>query len=156
MTVTLEPMTPERYVSWNEQLITSFAEEKVRSGNWPAEGALERSAAENAKDLPQGLETVGHDIFIGVVDGQEIGCLWLFTNPALSVPETYIYDIEVVESQRGNGYGRGLLEAAEAWCADHSIGLLRLHVFGFNTTAISLYQSAGFETTNLNMAKHIR
>jgi ribosomal protein S18 acetylase RimI-like enzyme len=52
--------------------------------------------------------------------------------------------------------GRELLTAAEEWCADHSIGRLKLHVFGTNTTAISLYESAGFETTNINMAKIIR
>jgi hypothetical protein len=90
-------MSPERYVSWNERLIVEFAKEKVDSGNWPAEGALERSAKENARDLPQGLETPGHDIFVGLVDGEEVGVLWLFTDPALKTPETMIYDIEIAE-----------------------------------------------------------
>ncbi len=155
VTVELEPMSPERFVSWNVELIASYAEEKVKAGNWPAEGALERSAAENAKELPDGLDTKGHDIFVGTVDGEEIGFLWLFTNPALAVPETFIFDIEVSAEHRGKGYGRGLLEAAERWCVEHGVTMLRLHVFGFNTTAINLYQSAGFETTNVNMAKRI-
>lgn len=149
-------MSPERYVSWNARLIEEFAREKVDSGNWPAEGALDRSAKENARDLPQGLDTPGHDIFVGLVDGVEVGVLWLFTNPALKTPETMIYDIEITEQHRGKGLGRELLTAAEEWCADHSIGLLKLHVFGKNTTAISLYESAGFEATNINMAKIIR
>jgi GNAT superfamily N-acetyltransferase len=149
-------MSPERYVSWNERLIVEFAKEKVDSGNWPSEGALERSAKENARDLPQGLDTPGHDIFVGLVDGEEVGVLWLFTDPALKTPETMIYDIEIVEQYRGKGLGRELLTAAEEWCADHSIGLLKLHVFAKNTTAVSLYESAGFEATNINMAKRIR
>ncbi|GAA3510530.1 GNAT family N-acetyltransferase [Aeromicrobium panaciterrae] len=156
MPVTLQPMTAERYVSWNERLIVEFAKEKVDSGNWPAEGALERSARENAADLPRGLETPGHDIFVGLVDGEEVGVLWLFTDPAHQVPETMIYDIEIAEEHRGKGLGRELLTAAEEWCADHSIGLLKLHVFAHNTTAVSLYESAGFEATNINMAKVIR
>ncbi|MEJ7633234.1 GNAT family N-acetyltransferase [Aeromicrobium sp.] len=156
MTVTLEPMTAERFVSWREHHVAAYAEEKVASGNWPAEGAAERAAKENAELLPQGVETPAHDLFIGVVDGREIGFLWLFTDPAPAAPEISIYDIEVVEGQRGKGYGRGLLEAAEGWCADHSIAVLKLHVFGFNTTAISLYESSGFETTNVAMAKRIR
>lgn len=156
MPVILQPMTQGRYVSWNERLIVEYAKEKVDSGNWPAEGALERSAKENAEDLPQGLDTPGHDIFVGLVDGEEVGVLWLFTDPALTTPETMIYDIEIAEEHRGKGLGRELLTAAEEWCADHSIGLLKLHVFGNNTTAISLYESAGFETTNRNMAKIIR
>lgn len=148
-------MSPERYVSWNERLIVEYAKEKVDSGNWPAEGALERSAKENARDLPQGLDTPGHDIFVGLVDGEEVGVLWLFTDPALKTPETMIYDIEIAEQHRGKGLGRELLTAAEEWCADHSIGVLKLHVFAHNTAAVSLYESAGFETTNLNMAKRI-
>ena len=148
-------MSAERYVSWNERLIVEFAKEKVDSGNWPAEGAVERSAKENARDLPRGLGTTGHDIFVGLVEGEEVGVLWLFTDPQPQVPETMIYDIEIAEEHRGKGLGRELLTAAEEWCADHSIGVLKLHVFGHNTTATNLYESAGFEITNLNMAKRI-
>jgi len=156
MTLTLEPMSPERYASWNTRLITEFAKEKVDSGNWPAEGALERSARENAADLPRGLDTPGHDIFVALSDGEEVGVLWLFTDPALSVPETMIYDIEIGEAHRGKGLGRELLTAAEEWCADHSVGILKLHVFATNTAAVSLYESSGFVATNINMAKQIR
>jgi ribosomal protein S18 acetylase RimI-like enzyme len=151
--VNLEPMSAERFVTWNAALITSYAEEKVRAGNWPEEGSLERSAAECAKELPDGLDSVGHDIFIGTVDGQEVGFLWLFTNPELSPPETFIFDIEVKAEHRGKGYGRGLLEAGERWCVEHGVAALKLHVFGFNTAAIKLYESSGFEITNLHMAK---
>ncbi len=148
-------MSAERYVSWSERLIIEFAKEKVDSGNWPADGALERSAEETMQNLPQGRATPGHDIFVGMLDGKEVGVLWLFTDPALTTPETMIYDIEVAEAHRGKGLGRELLTAAEAWCADHSIGVLKLHVFAKNTTAVSLYESAGFEATNINMSKQI-
>jgi len=153
--VELEPMSAERFVSWNKHLVVSFAEEKVEAGNWPVEGSLERSIKENAALLPNGMTTPGHDLFVGNVDGQEVGVLWLFTDPALPTRETYIYDIEVIAEHRGNGYGRGLLEAAERWCAEHDVTVLKLHVFGFNTTAIKLYETSGFEVTNLNMAKQI-
>lgn len=156
MSLTLQAMTPERFVSWNEHQITAFAQDKIDAGNWPEEGAIERSAKENAELLPLGLDTPGHDLFAATVDGREVGTLWLFTDPKLSPPETFIYDIEVEPTERGRGFGRELLEAAEGWCADHSIGMLRLHVFGFNEVAIGLYESAGFETTNINMAKQIR
>lgn len=155
MTVMLEPMTPERFVDWNEHVVAEFAKEKVAAGNWSAEGALERSARENAELLPGGVETPGHNLFVGLVDGREIGVLWLFTDPELPVRETHIYDIEVIGDQRRKGYGRGLMQAAERWCADHDIAVLRLHVFGFNTAAISLYESAGFTVTNLSMMKRI-
>jgi GNAT superfamily N-acetyltransferase len=155
VTVTLQPMSAERYASWIEQLISSYAAEKVKAGNWPTAGSLERSAKETVELLPDGVATAGHDVLVGIVDGEEIGFLWLFTDPALTPRETFIYDIEVAAERRGKGYGRGLLEAGERWCAEHEVTILKLHVFGFNTTAIKLYESSGYETTNINMAKRI-
>ena len=40
-------------------------------------------------------------------------------------------------------------------CAGHDIGVLKLHVFANNIAAVNLYESAGFEATNINMAKVI-
>ena len=148
-------MSADRFVSWNTALIASYAEEKVKAGNWPEEGSLERSAAECAKELPDGLGAVGHDIFIGTVNGEEIGFLWLFTNPELKLPETFIFDIEVSAEHQGKGYGRGLLEAGERWCVERGVTAIKLHVFGFNTTAIKLYETSGYEVTNLNMTKRL-
>ena len=156
MPLTLEPMSAERFILWNEHLVASFAQDKIDSGSWPEEGALARSDRENAELLPQGVATPGHDIFVALVDGDEVGVLWLFTDPTAATSESFVYDIEIVEGRRGEGLGRALLEAAEAWCADHSVATLRLHVFGHNETAISLYESSGFETTDITMAKQIR
>lgn len=156
MTVVLQPMTAERFTSWNEHLVAAYAQDKVDAGNWPHEGALERSAQENAERLPQGPDTPGHDLFSAMVDGREVGVIWLFTDPGAATPETVIYDIEIEPAERGRGYGRELLAAAEGWCADHSIATLRLHVFGHNTVALALYESSGFEATNISMAKQIR
>lgn len=152
----LEPMTAARFPSWNDQLVVSYAREKVESGSWLEDGAVERSRREQLELLPDGVDTVGHDLFVGIVDGEEVGVLWLFTDPDLAVPETFVYDIEVWAEHRGRGLGRELLEAAEGWCADHSVGVLRLHVFAHNEIAIGLYESSGFETTSLTMAKTIR
>ncbi|MCW2824386.1 MAG: family N-acetyltransferase [Aeromicrobium sp.] len=152
----LEPMTAERFGPWNDQLVLSYAREKVESGSWLEDGAVARSCREQAELLPDGVDTDGHDLFVGTVDGVEVGVLWLFTDPDLTVPETYIYDIEVRADHRGRGLGRELLEAAEGWCADHSIGVLRLHVFAHNETAIGLYETSGFGTTSHTMAKTIR
>lgn len=156
MSLILSPMTAERFVPWSEHLVAAYAQDKVDAGTWPEAGALERSAAETTALLPQGVDTPGHDLLVGLVDGVEVGSLWLFTDPAAAVPETFVHDIEIVEDRRGQGLGRALLEAAEGWCADHGVGMLRLHVFAFNTTAIGLYESAGFEVTDLSMAKRIR
>jgi ribosomal protein S18 acetylase RimI-like enzyme len=148
-------MSPERYASWVDHAITGFAADKVSAGNWPVEGSIQRATDEFHSLLPEGMATAGHDVLAGIADGEEVGILWLFTDPALTPRESYIYDIEVAAEQRGKGYGRGLLEAGERWCAEQQVTILKLHVFGFNTSAINLYESSGFEVTNLDMAKRI-
>ncbi|QGG40960.1 GNAT family N-acetyltransferase [Aeromicrobium yanjiei] len=156
MSLTLEPMGAAQFASWMNHVMQWYAQGKVDAGSWPEEGAFERARRENAEQLPDGVQTPGNHFFVGTVDGREVGFLWLHSDPDQSPPTATIEAIEVLESERGQGLGRALLEAAEGWCADHSIATLRLHVFGRNTAAINLYESAGFEATNVLMAKTIR
>jgi len=155
MTLTLEPMSGDYFAAWNARLVVEYAREKVEAGLWPEEHALELSRAEQAESLPDGRATPGHDLFVGVVDGEVTGNLWLYTDPTQPVQSTYIYDIEILEAHRGRGLGRALLDAAESWCAEHGSASVRLNVFAPNTTARSLYESAGYEPTSTHMMKRI-
>jgi GNAT superfamily N-acetyltransferase len=122
----------------------------------PAEGALERATREQESLLPQGLETPGHDLFVGTVDGEEVGLVWQFTDPELTIPETFVYAMDVIETYRGRGHGRELLEATERWCAEQGVRTMRLHVFDDNLAAVGLYETSGFETSSRTMSKQIR
>jgi ribosomal protein S18 acetylase RimI-like enzyme len=59
----------------------------------------------------------------------------------------------VVPEERGNGYGRALVQVAETKAAELGCSALGLNVFGGNDVAISLYQSLGFQPTSLQMSK---
>ncbi|MEV7395969.1 GNAT family N-acetyltransferase [Aeromicrobium sp. NPDC092404] len=155
MSLTLQPMTDEYFATWNERLVVEYAREKVEAGVWTEEHALQLSRKEQAETLPDGRRTTGHELFVGVVDDDVVGNLWLFTDPELPVPSTYIYDIEILESHRGKGLGRALLGAAEAWSAEHGSASVRLNVFAPNTTARALYESAGYQLTSMHMMKRI-
>ena len=148
-------MPEEYFAAWNERLVGEYAREKVEAGLWTEEHALELSRAEQAAALPAGLSTPGHDLFVGVLDGEVVGHLWLFTDPRQPVRDTFIYDIEINESHRGRGLGRALLTAAEAWCAEHGSSSVRLNVFAPNFTARALYESAGYVPTSTHMMKRI-
>jgi GNAT superfamily N-acetyltransferase len=155
MDVTLEPMTADRFVQWREQEIIEFAKDKVKASVWPEDKAMKASAAEIASLLPDGPDTAGHDLFVAIADGTEVGQLWLFTDPEALAPETFIYEIAIDEQHQGKGLGRSLLAAAETWCAERGVKVVRLNVFAFNMTAISLYESSGYTVTNLNMMKRV-
>ncbi len=83
-----------------------------------------------------------------------MGVVWV----ALDRPRTgeaWIYDIEVNPEHRGKGYGRALLQAAEEEAAQHGSKAIGLNVFGTNTVARQLYESAGYQITALNMRKEL-
>ena len=148
-------MPVEYFAAWNERLVAEYAREKVEAGLWTEEHALDLSKAEQVAVLPDGMATPGHDLFVGVVDGEVVGHLWLFTDPTQPVRDTFIYDIEINESHRGRGLGRALLEAAESWCAEHGSSSVRLNVFAPNIAARALYESAGYAPTSTHMMKRI-
>jgi hypothetical protein len=41
--IRLEPMDEPTYQAWRDTTVREYAQEKVESGNWPAEGAVARS-----------------------------------------------------------------------------------------------------------------
>ena len=55
--IKLVPMDEEafsRYLNWS---VKNYADEKVKSGNWPQEGSMERSEKEFKRLLKDGLKT---------------------------------------------------------------------------------------------------
>ncbi len=64
-------------------------------------------------------------------------------------------EIAIDEEHQGKGLGRSLLAAAESRCAERGVKVVRLNVFAFNMTAISLYESSGYTVTDLRMMKRI-
>lgn len=153
MTVALEPMTPERFASWRGPLIEEYAKDKVASGEWSAEGSAVRGRRSFEALLPNGVATPDHHLLRATADGEEIGTLWLYADAERS--DGFIYDIAVAEEHRGRGLGRALLSAAEAWCRLRGLRTVSLHVFGHNTVARRLYESSGYEVTDLSMRKEI-
>lgn len=53
-------------------------------------------------------------------------------------------EIFLAEPWRGRGLGTGALEFAARWCRERGMGALRLEVWTGNTSAIRLYERAGF------------
>jgi ribosomal protein S18 acetylase RimI-like enzyme len=153
--VTVRPMTPSEYESWQDDLAAEYAADQVAAGRWPSEGAVERARAENAELLPQGLATERMLVLRGVDEGGEpVGRAWVALDHPRGAPDVaFLYDIEVVEDRRGLGFGRALLTAVEEAARDAGAAALELNVFGTNARAISLYSSAGYAVVTQQMRK---
>ena len=155
--VRLLPMTELDFRAYREHLIREYAADKVRSGNWSEEGALERSARETDQLLSDGLKTPEHYLFSIHDDAsnRNVGILWFAIVNWGGKRLAFIYDIEVDANDRGKGYGSQALIALEEKVKTLGLNIIGLHVFGHNQVARKLYEKLGYEITNINMAKQL-
>lgn len=142
--VRVSAMTPERFVRFVEHSERAFADDLVASGRYTRAQADAESHRQIVLELPDGLATAGQSFFVATVDDAEVGSLWLGARLRDDRPHGFVLDVEVVESQRRRGYGRALMLAAEREAAAFGAESLGLHVFGFNTGAIDLYEGLGY------------
>jgi len=154
-TVKVRPMTSAEFDDWQREIAQEYAAEQVAAGRWPRDGAVQRARDENARLLPDGVATARMLILRGVDDeGIAVGRAWVGLDHPRGTPDVaFLYDIEIVQSRRGSGLGRALLAAVEAATSAEGASALELNVFGRNSVAIALYDSAGYEVTTQQMRK---
>lgn len=85
-----------------------------------------------------------------------VGYLWFSIRGAQENRKAFICDVIVEEAQRGRGFGRKAMLLAEQEVKSLGLNEIGLHVFGVNAPAIALYESLGYKTTNLVMAKTLK
>ncbi|MFD6177485.1 MULTISPECIES: GNAT family N-acetyltransferase [unclassified Isoptericola] len=154
-TVTLRPMTEAEFDEWQDDLAEGYAAEQVAAGRWPWEGSVRRAREESAALLPRGLATEGMLVRVGVdADGEPVGRAWVALDPPHCLPGVaFLYDIEVLEPRRGQGFGRALLTATEDAAREAGATALELNVHGRNATAMALYDSSGYAVVTQQMRK---
>jgi len=152
--VRLDPMSEADYRSWRERAVAAYAADHVAAGNWTAEESLARSEAEFRQYLPEGLSSPGQYLWtVRADDGSGVGILWVGTQRRPG--QAFIYDIEIDDSRRGQGFGKAAMLALEDWARSNGIASIALHVFGHNETARRLYRGLGYVETNVNMQKDL-
>ena len=150
--VKLEPLQQEDFEWFLERGIREYAEDHVRNGNWPAEGALERSRKEFEYYLPEGINTKDQYLWSLVEEGNKIGILWV----QVKDQKAFIFDFLIDEAFRGKGFGKQALRAMDETLKSMNVESVGLHVFGDNITAQELYKKVGFKITGIHMKKDLK
>jgi ribosomal protein S18 acetylase RimI-like enzyme len=151
--IRVRPMTAAEYGEWQEHSLTDYAIELSEARGIPLADARRLAAESHTRHLPQGQQTPGVHLVIGEdSEGARVGILWVGPNPN-GVGPAWVYDIEVEEDRRGEGWGRALMLAAERLMRADGHEEIGLNVFGSNTVARGLYESLGYQLSSMQMRK---
>lgn len=152
----LRKITDAEYDAWFDAAVPAYAEDKIVSGAWPAEGALQRSRREHTELLPHGPATVGHNILSILNEaGATVGALWFASEERGTQPVAYVYNIWVHPQHRRKGYATRALLALDELARSQGLVGVSLHVFGHNLAAQALYAKLGFRPSHFNLFKPI-
>ncbi|MDF2510006.1 MAG: family N-acetyltransferase [Microbacterium sp.] len=153
--VVVAPMTEERFPRFVTDSEEGFAHDLVASGRFTAEEAAAESHRQLMEELPLGLDTEGQRFYTAAVDGVEVGILWLGMRERDGRPHAFVLDVEVAADQRRKGYGRELMHAAEREARRLGADSIGLHVFGFNSAAVELYEGLGYRRTEESLLRDL-
>ena len=155
--VRLVPMTDAEFEVYLAHAVDNYAQEHVQAGNWRSEEAQQKSAQEFGQLLPDGVASKDQYLFSIVEEsaGLKIGMLWFAVNHRGSSLTAFIYDFNIDEAHRGQGFGRQALAALDEQAKALGIETISLHAFAHNPTAIALYQKMGYAITDVHMSKQV-
>ena len=158
----LRPMTAVEFEEYLGPAVKSYADEKVKAGNWSIEEAPQSSEKEFLGLLPKGVATKNQHLFsLKVADtGENVGMIWFAVGEQAEQPVAFICDFSVRKAFRGRGYGEAALRELEHKVRGLGLSTISLHVFSHNHTARSLYEKLGYKVTtagatNVNMTKQL-
>ncbi|SDY95507.1 GNAT family N-acetyltransferase [Bacillus sp. 166amftsu] len=153
--ITLKPMNKEEFQLYISAAIENYAKNKVTSGNWSEDEAINLSKKEFSRLLPKDEKSELNYLYSIFQDQQLVGMIWIAQTSTTNPDQGYIFDFIIYEPHRGKGYGKQAMKEIEIIAKELGMNKIGLHVFGHNTVARGLYEKLGYEITNINMMKVI-
>ena len=153
----LRPMTSESFQRFLDHSVPQYAAEKVRSGEWSAQGAQGRGEGEFRMLLPGGTDIPDHFLFHlhDAHAGLDVGVLWYTLRNNPQGVSAFVYEVEIFADHRRRGHATQAFALLEQDASAHGAANIQLHVFGHNHAARALYEELGFLPTNLILRKDI-
>ncbi|EEL50143.1 MULTISPECIES: GNAT family N-acetyltransferase [Bacillus cereus group] len=153
--ITLRPMNKEEFQLYISGAIESYAKNKVTSGNWGEDEAINLSKKEFSRLLPKDEKSELNYLYSIFQDQQLVGMIWIAKTSTTNPDQGYIFDVIIYEPHQGQGYGKQAMKEIERIAKELGMNKIALHVFGHNKVARRLYEQLGYEITNINMVKVI-
>lgn len=106
---------------------------------WRACG-LTRPWNEPARDLAFSRGKFNSDVLVGLAEGRIVASVMVGHDGHRGS----MYYVSVAPSERGHGYGRTIVAAAEAWLLDRGVWKVNLLVRSENTAVMKFYDGLGY------------
>jgi GNAT superfamily N-acetyltransferase len=153
----VDPMTDAELASYLQGSLEGYVRQRVDLGGERPELARRIAEEQYAGFFPDGVPAEGHVLFTGsdAGTGATVGRLWLHARHDGSGTSVWVFDVEVDEDRRGQGWGRALMTYAEQWARERGAGEIGLNVFGANTAARRLYTSLGYGERSVTMSRRL-
>lgn len=164
--VALSAMTVAEFEPYIHMLLESYAADHVAAGNWDKGKALSKATEQTNKLMPEGVATSGHSLFIVTsghslfivesnTNSERVGVLWVAEQNRGGKKSLWIYDVEIDEPFRQQGYGSAAFVALEKFAKERGVEEISLHVFGSNAAARAMYTKLGFGEVDVVMSKSL-
>lgn len=152
----LRPISAGEYSAWLATVVPQYACDKVDSGQWCAETALDQARKEFSELLPEGKDTAQNYLYtILSLEGTPVGTLWFREMSTSNRRFAYVYDILILAEYRRRGHATRAFQTLESEVTRLGLSGIALHVFGHNLAARSLYEKLGYSPTSINMFKSL-
>jgi ribosomal protein S18 acetylase RimI-like enzyme len=145
-------MSEKDFEEFLRKAIVTYADLNVKTGRWQREESLNLSRAEHKRLFPDGHKTRNNYLYniLGSNHNEIAGHIWYSINGSAA----FIFDIEIYEPYRKQGYAKEAIAAAEKRMVEMGAKTVSLQVRKDNANAQNLYLQLDYETVALNMTKH--
>jgi RimJ/RimL family protein N-acetyltransferase len=120
----------------------------ITDGDW-------RTASEERRYLRAVRRHPHAAVFVAEAEAGLVGRLSIARDPHPASEHVADLGLMVAKDYRRLGIGRALMDAAEGWAREVGVRKIELHVFPYNTAAIALYETLGYEREGLRR-RHFR
>lgn len=151
MHVDIRPMDEAAIGRWLDRARAAYVADLIASGIGQAAASRTATEQETAA-FPDGRPANGHVLFDVVVDGDEVGHLWIGPRAPDDDDHWWVWDIEIDEAWRGRGVGRAAMQLAEREARGRGCIEIGLTVIADNP-ARRLYESLGYREASVRMRK---
>ncbi len=153
--ISLKPMNQEEFKQYISYAIEDYAKDKIASGNWSEDEAIDLSRESFARLLPKDEKTENNHLLSIFHNDILVGMIWISQKTPTKPNEGFIYDFVIFEQYQGQGHGKKAMKEAEIIAKELGMNKIGLNVFGHNKIARGLYEKMGYEITNITMSKTI-